>query len=77
VSILVVCGLFALWRFRSDMVGAQRSNNRGIGHMEQFDYDSAVKDFEDAVSQAPRWTPAKINLGIALLSRAQSEEVDD
>jgi len=45
--------------------------------MEQFDYDSAVKDFEDAVSQAPRWTPAKTNLGIALLSRAQSEEVDD
>jgi hypothetical protein len=46
------------------------ANNRGIGHLEQFDYDKAVAAFEEVGRLAPNWIPGKINLGIALLNQA-------
>ena len=39
--------------------------------MEQFEYQRACEAFEEAVKLAPDWTPAKINLGIALLNRGK------
>jgi hypothetical protein len=62
-----------IW-FRSDLVAAQHANNGGIGYMEQFDYDPAVRAFEEAVRRAPNWPPGRINLGIALLNRRSVEE---
>lgn len=54
---------------KPDPVAAAKANARGIGHMEQFDYPKAVEAFGEAVKFAPDWTPAKLNLGIALLNR--------
>ena len=61
----------------ADPVAAAHANARGIGYMEQFEemqadgkrgYDKAAESFEEAIRYAPGWTPAKINLGIALLN---------
>ena len=54
---------------------AATANARGIGLMEQFDYLSAVVEFDKAVEAAPYWTPAKINLGIALLNTTTPENL--
>jgi len=76
-ALLIVVGLAAclwpLW-FSPDLAAAQRANNRGIGHMEQFDYGAAVPAFQEAVRLAPGWLPGRINLGIALMNRHGSEE---
>ncbi|HBI44882.1 MAG TPA: hypothetical protein DDY78_18805, partial [Planctomycetales bacterium] len=78
VLIVLVAGLVAggywLWRPspcpRPDMTAVMHANNRGIGHMEQFKYDLAQSDFEEAVRLAPDcWMPGRINLGIALLNQ--------
>src|SRR6266545_6310127 len=59
-----------------DPIAAAHANARGIGYMEQFEemqpggkrgYEKAAECFEEAIRYAPDWTPAKINLGIALL----------
>lgn len=58
---------------RPDPVAAAHANARGVGHMERFSdgYPQAVAAFEEAVKLAPDWTPAKINLGIALYNSNQ------
>jgi hypothetical protein len=72
VLLLLVAGgvvVWAVWfRHRTDPVAAAQANARGIGHLEQFTdgYPKAIADFEEAIRLAPDWTPAKINLGIAL-----------
>ncbi len=53
-----------------------RAHNRGIGHMEQFEYAQAVKAFEEVVQQAPAWSPGRINLGIALLNTATKPNLE-
>ena len=53
-----------------------QANNRGIGLMEQFQYDKAIEAFEEAAKHAPDWTPAKINLGIALLNTQAPDKLD-
>jgi hypothetical protein len=58
-----------------DPVAAAHANARGIGLMEWFTRgDEAIAAFEEAVRLAPEWTPAKINLGIALLNRHEKSE---
>ena len=60
LALLVIAGLAVCWwllLFSPDLVGAQQANNRGIGHMEQFEYDAAVKAFEEAIRLAPGWLP--------------------
>src|SRR5262245_27637877 len=52
-----------------DMTKVLEANNRGIGHMEQFEYHKAITEFEEVVRLAPDWTPGQINLGIALFNR--------
>jgi tetratricopeptide (TPR) repeat protein len=62
----------------ADMAKALKANLRGIGHLGQGDkfYPEAVTDFEEAVQAAPDWTPAQVNLGIALLNTATQENLD-
>ena len=59
---------------KSDPLGATEANARGVGHMEQFDYAQATKEFETAARLAPEWLPARINLGMALYNAAGSAE---
>ena len=59
---------------KSDPLGATEANARGVGHMEQFDYPQATKEFETAARLAPEWLPARINLGMALYNAAGSAE---
>jgi Flp pilus assembly protein TadD len=61
-------------RTTTDPVAVAHANARGIGHMEQFSdgYPKAVAAFEEALKLAPDWTPAKINLGIALYNSDQA-----
>jgi tetratricopeptide (TPR) repeat protein len=61
---------------KPDLVAAATANTRGIGLMEQFEYSAAAQVFEEAVKLAPDWTPAKINLGIALLNTQTSDNLD-
>src|SRR5262245_3212370 len=61
----------------TDMTKVIEANNRGIGHMEQFEYDKAIPAFEEVVRLAPDWTPGQINLGIALLNRAGKDETEE
>jgi tetratricopeptide (TPR) repeat protein len=58
-----------------DMVEVLHLNNRGVGLIEQFQYDDAVAAFEKLVDVAPHWLPARINLGIALLNAASDESI--
>jgi len=59
-----------------DLTKATHANARGIGLMDQFEYGSAVEAFEEAGRFAPDWTPAKINLGIALLNTQTPANLD-
>ena len=89
IAVLFLAGLGYLgWRWllperpqpqppqlQGDMTAAMQANLRGVGHMEQFEYVEAVKDFEEAGRAAPDWIPAKINLGIALLNTSTKENL--
>src|SRR5262245_28985661 len=59
---------------KADMVKVLQANNRGIGRMEQFEYEKAARIFEEVVALAPDWLPGKINLGIALMNSGGSEQ---
>src|SRR5690349_6627674 len=58
-----------------DAPAVLRANNRGVGHMEQFDYEKAVADFEEVNHLAPGWLPGRINLGIALFNTSKDENL--
>jgi hypothetical protein len=72
----IVGGGLAWWltRPRSDMLAAIEANNRGVGLMEQFDYEKAIPAFEEVVRQAPGWQPGHINLGIAQMNATGNPE---
>lgn len=55
----------------SDPAAAQAANNRGVALMGRFDYEGAVKAFEEAVAALPENDALKVNLGIATLNRRQ------
>ncbi len=61
---------------KPDPIAAAHANSSGIGYMEQFNYPDAAKEFEEAAKLAPDWTPAKINLGIALLNTQAPANLD-
>jgi len=44
-----------------------RLNNRGVAHLEKYDYRRAAEQFQKAVELKPDFVPAMVNLGIALL----------
>ncbi|TMQ32425.1 MAG: tetratricopeptide repeat protein, partial [Planctomycetota bacterium] len=69
VVVAVVGGYWITkWSSKTDAIAAVHANNRGIGHMERFEYGEAIEAFEKASRLAPDWEPARINLGIALLN---------
>jgi tetratricopeptide (TPR) repeat protein len=91
VLVLAVAGLLtwkALHREPGrtlDREAAAAANARGLGYMEQFEemqeggkrgYDRAAECFEEAARLAPDWTPARINLGIALLNMRGKEDLE-
>ncbi len=77
VAVLLLGGAFAVWWFafrtvapKGDAVAATAANSRGIGQMEQFEYEKAEAAFAEAAKLAPDWLPARINLGMAIYNRA-------
>lgn len=56
-----------------DHDGAVAANLRGIALLEQYKYEDAQKELEEAVRLDPDWLPARVNLGIALLNQQPSE----
>jgi hypothetical protein len=70
---LVVLIALVLWRVvlrpkGPDMVAVMQANNRGVGHMERFQFPEAVADFETVTQLAPDWQPGQINLAIGLMN---------
>ncbi|MFO0937576.1 MAG: tetratricopeptide repeat protein [Gemmataceae bacterium] len=53
---------------------AAQANSRGVGFMEQFEYAKATVEFQKAADLAPKWLPARINLGMALYNSASSAD---
>ena len=56
-----------------DLAAALAANTRGVGRMERYEYAEAAKEFEEATKHAPDWTPARVNLGIALFNQDKPE----
>src|ERR1039458_3640847 len=50
--------------------------NRGVSLMGQYQYDDAVKAFEEAVKADPTLADAKVNMAIAMFNRARKEDRD-
>jgi tetratricopeptide (TPR) repeat protein len=50
--------------------------NRGVGLMGQYEYDAAVKAFEEALKADPALDDVKVNLAIARFNRAHKEDRD-
>ncbi len=55
---------------------AVEATNRGVGLMEQFNFDAAAQAFALARTAAPEWLPARINHAIALLNTATDPNLD-
>jgi len=55
---------------------AVQAMNRGVSLMGQYQYDAAVKAFEEACQAAPDLVEAKINLAIARFNRSQKDQQD-
>ena len=53
---------------------AYRSNNVGVGQLEQYSYDEAVASFRAALSRDPQLNIAHLNLALALFYAGQEEE---
>lgn len=65
-------GAYFLWphpKPEPDINAAIAANLRGVGHMEQFKFAEAEKEFAEATKLAPDWLPARINLGIAMFNQ--------
>lgn len=56
--------------------GVIEAINRGVALMGHYQYEEAVKAFEEALQAAPRLIPVRINLAIALFNRAQKQTGD-
>jgi Tfp pilus assembly protein PilF len=52
---------------------AVAANRRGVALTEQFRYEEAQAEFEEAARLRPDWIPARVNLGIALLNQQPSQ----
>lgn len=77
VLVLGLVGAAWWWTHRQpDMVAVLHANNRGVGHMERFEYEKAAAAFQECVAMAPNWRPGRVNLGIALLNTADEKNLD-
>ncbi len=69
IAALVGVGVWYFgFRSKVDVEGSIAANNRGVGHMERFEYVDAEAAFREAVKRNPKWNIAKINLAIAVLN---------
>lgn len=50
--------------------------NRGLAYLEQFNYEPATHQYEQALAIKPRDVATRINLAIALLNQAKPETLD-
>src|SRR5262249_20133076 len=84
IATAIVVGLLASgaswwWFYKNrppDMLEVLRINNQDVGLMEHFEFPEAAQTFQKVVQMAPGWTPAKINLAIALLNIADVKNID-
>jgi Flp pilus assembly protein TadD len=53
---------------------AARANNVGVARLEQYDYQNAVEEFRRALSISDAFSPAHVNLAIALYYRGLHED---
>ncbi len=68
------------WRGKKDatnLAAALELNARGVGHMEQYEYEKAEALFRQVTRIAPDWTPGWINLGIALLNQDKEPQLNE
>jgi tetratricopeptide (TPR) repeat protein len=74
--LLAAAGGFIGWQWSKhpNPMGVLQANERGIGHLERFEFPEAVSAFEEAVRLDPSWLPAKINLGIAVMNLAKNPD---
>jgi Flp pilus assembly protein TadD len=88
VVLLAVLGAagYAGWRFLwtppqthppVDLAKVLEANNRGVAHMDRYEFQEAVAAFEKVAELAPDWTPGRINLGIALLNLGRGVNGED
>ncbi|MCI0460611.1 MAG: FG-GAP-like repeat-containing protein, partial [Gemmataceae bacterium] len=79
VLVVLAAGAYFAWRWFAtptppDMTAVLAANTRGVGLMDQYRYEEAVKAFEEVVKSAPDWVPGRINLGIALMNAGQEQK---
>ena len=60
------------WRTSDRVV---RATNRGVAHMERYEYPKAVEAFEEALKAAPESTETRVNLAISLYNRCGKEDL--
>jgi hypothetical protein len=51
-----------------------RAHLAGLGDMEQYKYEEAIKEFRRVHELAPGWIPGSINLAIALLNKSGEDQ---
>lgn len=83
-GLVVVVALFAGWNLlgrksaaHEDLNAALEINARGVGHMEQYEYEKAESCFRQVTQIAPSWKPGYINLGIALLNQDKEPQLNE
>lgn len=83
LGLLTVTGLFVGWnlwqqaKHSEDLSAALEVNARGVGHMEQYEYEKAEALFRQVTQMAPNWMPGYINLGIALLNQDKEPQLNE
>jgi Flp pilus assembly protein TadD len=83
-GLVVIVALFVgwnVWQARrsttEDLSAVLEINARGVGHMEQYEYEKAESEFRRVIQLAPKWTPGYINLGIALLNQDKEPQLNE
>jgi tetratricopeptide (TPR) repeat protein len=76
VLLLAAAGGFVGWQWwkHPSPMGVLQANERGVAHLERFEFPEAVSAFEEAMRLDPSWLPAKINLGIAVMNLAKNPD---
>jgi len=80
LMILVLLDLLIIfkWRGSSNQENPEWLDrmNRGLACLEQFQYEGATNQYEQALAIKPKDIPTRINLAIALLNEAKPETLD-
>src|SRR5262245_52179537 len=76
--LLAAAGGYVGWQWwnQPDMARVLAANNRGVGHIEEFDFPQAAEDFDEVVRLAPDWLPGRVNQAIAVLNLAKNPQAN-